>query len=328
MKLRSRIALSSLMLGAVALGLGQGSAVAQPMAGESTVAADCATHTDAVNTARSAQGGNRADPHEFSQAQVDRMEAAYRSAAAAKGLTPAASGKLVKSSETRKPAPTPAFAATTVSVYWHVITNGTSGKLTTTQIQNQLNVLNNAYAASGFSFTLAGTETTTNSDWYSIAFPASGQEPSDAKAMKTALHKGTKAALNIYSTTFSDGTLGYAQFPSTNNATLDGVVIDYRTIPGGSLSPYNLGDTATHEVGHWVGLYHTFQGGCSGGDLVSDTPAEASPAFGCPTGRDTCAATGLDPIKNFMDYTDDSCMNMFTAGQTTRMQNQWVTYRG
>jgi hypothetical protein len=95
------------MLGAVALGLGQGSAVAQPMAGESTVAADCATHTDPVNTARSAKGGNRVDPHEFSQAQVDRMEAAFRSAAAAKGLTTTASGKLAKSSEARKPQPTP-----------------------------------------------------------------------------------------------------------------------------------------------------------------------------------------------------------------------------
>src|SRR5690242_8851617 len=223
MKLRSRIALSSLMLGGLALGLGQGSALAQPMAGESTVAADCATHTDAVNAARSAKGGNRTDPHELSQAQVDRMEAAFRSAAAAKGLTPAANGKLTRTADTRKPGSTQAFAATTVSVYWHVITNGTSGKLTASQIQSQLNVLNNAYASSGFSFSLVGTETTTNSDWYSIAFPASGAEPSDAKAMKTALHKGTKAALNIYSTTFSDGTLGYAQFPSTNNTTLDGV---------------------------------------------------------------------------------------------------------
>jgi hypothetical protein len=329
MKLRSRIALTSLMLGAVALGLGQGSAVAQPMAGESTVAAECVTHTDAVNTARSAKGGNRTDPHELSTAQVAAFEAAFARTAAAKGLTKNAQGKYVDSSSARKPGgPSGAFATTAVDVYWHVITNGTSGKLTTTQINSQLSVLNNAYSGSGFSFRLVGSETTTNSDWYSIAFPPSGLEPSDAKAMKRALHKGTAAALNLYSVTFSDGTLGYAQFPG-GTLSLDGVVLDYRSLPGGSLSPYNQGDTGTHEVGHWLGLYHTFQGGCSTtNDYVTDTPQEASPAFGCPTGRDTCSASGLDPIKNFMDYTDDSCMTMFTPGQTTRMQNAWVTYRG
>jgi len=221
-----------------------------------------------------------------------------------------------------------------INVYFHVINKGSgiaNGDISTAMIDSQMSVLNNAFASWGWSFNLAATggiDRTTNATWYNGCYGSSETE------MKNALRKGTADDLNIYSCNPSGGILGYATFPSSYASApgRDGVVLLYSSLPGGSAVPYNEGDTGTHEVGHWMGLYHTFQGGCAknttgGGDFVADTPAERSPAYGCPLNRDTCNSAGLDPTTNFMDYTDDSCMFKFSSGQDVRMDSQFTTYR-
>ena len=217
----------------------------------------------------------------------------------------------------------------TINVYFHVIRAGTgiaNGDIPLSQIQDQIQVLNAAFGGSyGWSFNLVAVTRTTNSRWFNLR---SGSR--NERDMKNALRQGTADDLNIYSANLQGGLLGWATFPSSyaSNPKMDGVVILFSSVPGGSAVPYDEGDTGTHEVGHWMGLYHTFQGGCTGnGDFVGDTAAEASPAYGCPNGRDSCAGGGPDPITNFMDYTDDSCMFQFTTGQDTRMDSQFTTYR-
>ncbi len=223
----------------------------------------------------------------------------------------------------------PPPAATTVNVYWHSITDSSgNGGASTTAINNQIAVLNAAYASTGFSFNLVSVDTTANSTWYTVGYGSTNE-----KNMKQALRQGTADDLNIYSANIGGGLLGWATFPSSyaSRSWDDGVVLLTASLPGGSAAPYNLGDTATHEVGHWMGLYHTFQGGCkntaTSGDYVTDTPAERAANYGCPV-KDSCRSdAGNDPTTNFMDYTDDSCMFEFSAGQNSRMSSMWTTYR-
>jgi hypothetical protein len=216
-----------------------------------------------------------------------------------------------------------------IPVWFHVINQGQgieNGDVPQSQIDDQMMVLNAAYASTAFKFTLVGVDRTKSRKWYTMA-PGTGAE----RKAKAALRKGGPETLNLYSANPGGGLLGWATFPAWygKRPQQDGVVMLYSSLPGGDAVPYNEGDTATHEVGHWLGLLHTFQGGCTGkGDKIDDTPAEMSPAFGCPVGRDSCdAQAGLDPITNFMDYTDDSCMNQFTPEQGRRMDRMHQKFR-
>ncbi|MBI1781063.1 MAG: zinc metalloprotease [Sphingobacteriales bacterium] len=138
--------------------------------------------------------------------------------------------------------------------------------------------------------------------------------------------------LNMWACTLGNGLLGYAQFPGGSSAT-DGVVIlnsafgSRAKYPGGYYTTtYDLGRTATHEVGHWFNLRHIWGDATCGDDLVGDTPKHNTANYGCPVypHYSTCTGTPVEMTMNYMDYTDDACMYMFSAGQATRMQATWI----
>ena len=219
-------------------------------------------------------------------------------------------------------------AGTTIPVYVHVMAaaDGT-GDVSDAAIAEQIAVLNATFggeesgdaAETGFTFTLADTDRYYNDTWH--------RDGASQKYRKLTRLGGANA-LNMWLVEFKY--LGIATFPwdYAKQPGIDGVRVHFASLPGGSIANYNLGETATHEVGHWLGLYHTFQGGCTElNDEVADTPAQSSPTTGCPVGRDSCDLPGLDPINNYMDYSYDSCYTEFSAGQASRMTDMWTAYR-
>ena len=212
-----------------------------------------------------------------------------------------------------------------VQVAFHVIyaSNG-AGNISNDMIIDQIEVLNDAYAPYDIVFTLVSVDYTMNDSWYN------DMEQYES-AYKQQLHVDPVHHLNIY-TGNMPGLLGWSYMPYSwpENSYMHGVCLLYSCLPGGTAYPYNAGDTATHEVGHYLGLSHTFLNGCSAtNDNVADTPQEndGNNIYSC-NNTDTCPNDpGMDPVHNYMTYTDDACLNQFTDGQGERMENMIATYR-
>ncbi len=309
---------AALLAGASSLGGPGGvTTAAAATGGGETAAAVCDPGADAH--ARVVPGSEGADPNSLTAQQSAAYDADLQAQVTQRRLADRAEAERA--------------STITVDVRVHAIArdDGT-GAVTRTMVTKQISVLNQAYAghtsgqsaSTPFRFRLATFELTRNTDWYNWT------QGDDDQPAKQALHQGGMDDLNLYIPQLSGGLLGYATFPQDKAGVRDGVVVTGDSLPGGSAAPYNKGDTATHEVGHWLGLFHTFQNGCSApGDFVNDTPFQnnGQNVFMCNESADTCHQPGRDPVHNFMSYGNDVCLDRFSVGQSSRMLTSWLAYR-
>ena len=244
-------------------------------------------------------------------------------------------------------------AVVTIPVVVHVVYNTSSQNISDAQIQSQLTVLNNDFrklnsdwtntpsafqglvADAEFQFCLAQRDPNGNATTGIIRKQTTVTSFSTNDNVKRSANGGSDAwpsgsYLNIWVCSISGGILGYAQFPGGPTST-DGVVVNFNAFgTTGTAAPFNRGRTATHEVGHWLNLFHIWGDdgtGCTGSDNVSDTPNQGDENYGCPSFPTTSCSNGPngDMFMNYMDYTDDACMYMFSAGQKARMQSLFVS---
>jgi hypothetical protein len=306
--------------------LGGGSVVAQAGTPADRVEEPCLQAPSAARVdGRLSRHGD--DPNSVTAAAAARMDAALQRQRAL---------LLARGRITAKGAPTLRHDAFRIDTHVHVITRSDgSGGVTDAQVQAQVAVLNKAFAGrssaqaarSPFRFVLKSVDRVPNDDWFDWANP--DEDPSDDQEAKAATRVGGRDDLNVWIANLAPPLLGYADFPSEPLET-DGLVLLNESLPGGAAAPYNEGDTATHEVGHWLGLFHSFENGCNRpGDYVWDTPYQddGDNIFECDESLDTCKQPGLDPVHNFMSYGDDPCLDRFSRGQVLRMVVTWLAFR-
>ncbi len=234
----------------------------------------------------------------------------------------------------------------TIPVVVHVVYNGAAQNISDAQVQSQIDVLNKDFRLLNpdnvnvpalfaglksdveINFCLAKQDPNGNPTTGITRTATTRTSFGTTDAVKSTTTGGvnpwnTAKYLNMWCCAIGGGILGYAQFPGGPAAT-DGVVMDYQYfgLSGAAAAPYNLGRTATHEVGHWLNLRHIWGDATCGSDLVNDTPTHNTANYGCPAAGhlSTCTGTPVEMTMNYMDYTDDACMYMFSAGQTTRMR--------
>jgi hypothetical protein len=232
-----------------------------------------------------------------------------------------------------------------IPVVVSVLYKTTAQNISLAQIQSQIDVLNADFAATNADYNLTPTTfQAVRSGNIGVKFVLESvrrkQTNKNSWLTNDAIKKTSQGGLdplspttklNIWVGNLSNGILGYAQFPGGPAAT-DGVVLDDNATgsTGTAAAPFNKGRTATHEVGHWLNLRHIWGDATCGNDQVGDTPLHNTANYSCPAAghRSTCTGTPIEMTMNYMDYTNDACMYMFSAGQKSRMLATFATGGG
>jgi hypothetical protein len=221
-----------------------------------------------------------------------------------------------------------------IPVVFNVLYRTTAQNVSQAQLQSQIDALNEDYGATNADHNLTSTYNSVKAGNTGVTFVLDqvkrksttktswGTNDAMKKSAQGIVPTSPTTKLNIWVCNLGGGILGYAQFPGGSSAT-DGVVLDDNATgrTGTAAAPFNKGRTATHEVGHWLNLRHIWGDANCGNDQVGDTPLHNTANYGCPGAghKSTCSGQPVEMTMNYMDYTDDACMYMFSVGQRTRM---------